>query len=393
MKKREIIITLLLVLVFACTVSLSACGLADFDSNATQDENSHSGDRADDGGKDSNGGTGNVTTSTDELRSESAIKAALGDNYCVTVHVLFGGEMDNADFTLGQYDDYMYNQTSDGSEMLISMMDNGSYGYTTDDNGNFASMVRYTEEIDFYSYLVALFMYTDSIEYTSKGSASIAGRSCTHYSNTYEGAAIGVFYNEEVYIDNQTGACLKHTIDYEGNSIRTAQVSFECTRFLIGSEVSAYFADILSRITISPWDTDFMSAMGLGGVEAPDGVLLVADLRRDGGSLRGDDGYWVWGASYTMDVSLAAFDAAVEALARAFYDAGAKRGYDDPSPQSFANLYRADGRQFAASIDAIGDSVSVQGYYSSTDGGTIVIELTDYNWDNSRFNQGQARVQ
>ena len=80
----------------------------------------------------------------------------------------------------------------------------------------------------------------DVAEFTKSGTATIAGRNCTKYtwrdSASYGGNSASA--QETIYIDNETGICMKMEASDTVNGVSTSG-SFEVKKFLTGSAVVA----------------------------------------------------------------------------------------------------------------------------------------------------------
>ncbi len=69
-----------------------------------------------------------------------------------------------------------------------------------------------------------------------KGSATVAGRKCTKYAVSV--SMLGASYNNEYYIDDETGLCLKNVIAVGAASEGSATSSYECTAFEVGYRIT-----------------------------------------------------------------------------------------------------------------------------------------------------------
>ena len=88
----------------------------------------------------------------------------------------------------------------------------------------------------------SLFYAGDLVEnFVEAGSAKLAGRNCTKYvwSDSASAGGQSASAQETIYIDNQTGICMKLEASGTKNGTVTDSVSFEVKKFLTGNSVVA----------------------------------------------------------------------------------------------------------------------------------------------------------
>ncbi len=70
----------------------------------------------------------------------------------------------------------------------------------------------------------------------NKGADKVAGRACTKYAASI--SLFGASYNNEYYIDDETGLCLKNVMAIGAAQEGSATTSFECTAFEVGYKIT-----------------------------------------------------------------------------------------------------------------------------------------------------------
>ena len=205
----------------------------------------------DNGGSDDGSGTGEILTA-----EQSAAKLKALDAYDIVVEVSTGGYGFGDDepitmelakkgktywtiasgygsaykFNGDSYDMYMGMQTESGS---IEWMWAGPVTDSTIED----SLEQMNTAFD-----GSLFYAGDLVDnFVEAGSAKVAGRNCTKYVWS-DSAAIGgqsASAQETIYIDNQTGICMKLEASGTQNGTVTNTVSFVVKKFLTGNSVVA----------------------------------------------------------------------------------------------------------------------------------------------------------
>ena len=204
----------------------------------------------DNGGSDDGSGTGEILTAE---QSASKLKA-LGA-YDIVVEVSTGGYGLGDDETISyemakkgntywfctSYMDVAYKLDGDYCHMYMGM-DNGSGGkewmYITSEPAS--TMEDSLEQMDA-AFDDSLFYAGDLVaDFENAGSAIVAGRNCTKYtwSDSASDGVQSVSAKETIYIDNQTGICMKLEESDTVNGVSNS-VSFEVKKFLTGNSVVA----------------------------------------------------------------------------------------------------------------------------------------------------------
>ena len=193
--------------------------------------------------------------------------------------------------------------------------------YMADESGKYTSLSFEYE----YNPLDKTFLIVagDDVKYKTKESTTVLEKACTKYTGGKNVDLMIVTYKttEEWYIDDQSGACLKHVKDKSevlaGNS-DLAYESFECTKWVKNDATAASFITAeIAKIELAPLDKSKFVEIGIGSTAADipefDGTYIGS----------GDD----FSGNYTAYYTIAGYDAGdekIEALAQAFYAAGAQ---------------------------------------------------------------------
>ena len=334
-------------------------------------------------------GNDDSETYTEPMKSAEEIKAALGNNYIVTVKVSgssqssSGGNDSSVEYFTTAYNGTYswYGQEGAATGVLLKHnQDNSTYMYSYDtDSGKYDSVSLYgtADQRDPFYYVSAYVFYSSSeLTYSTKTSTTFLNRSCTKYTYSQSYGIIG--YNESVseewIVDNTTGAILKHSWDVSasaGGESGSANASFECTRYdTNASTVNSFIDTEVAKIIISEWDTTYFAQAGLTGtIAAPSGQLVSASYYK--GDAVGDlsDEYT---AVYKITGAKDTSAAQVNTLIQSFFTAGANRGeYTDEVYTSWQddNILETDedGISFKALIGTTGSNrVEISAdYYSN----------------------------
>ena len=370
--KKTLLIILVLGLVAALAVALTACNLGDLANKLGGDE------EADDSG---NGGSDGGNEQSEQMKTADQVKNLLGDKYLVTVKV--GGTATDSDGTTSGETTFV--AASDGTytvwqqddaAALVKLDGQKVYYYTYDqDKDQYTSVYQYNDAYNPFVFVSQIFMTESSLSYDTKVSASFLGRACTKYTDheSYNVLTVSYSYDEEWYIDNETGACLKHSWTASGQYMGqggNASANFECTKFETGAGVDTFIATQTRKIAVKEWDSAQFAQAGLRGtISAPQGgTLLSANLS--------DEGYSV---AYLVSGAKAAAKQNVNNLISAFFAAGANLDYEGEIAASYnsESLYEAEDEGGYASIDfsgytQAGGRVDVQAAYSEENQGWYV---------------------
>ena len=241
MKMRQwlSIISMLLALVMVCA-AFASCGIAEILDNLKNDDESETEeDESQDEG-------------TVKIKSADEIKASFGDSFLVTYKITTSAdeETEENSFTVARHEDYTYTRFAEESEVLQKQIGGKPYLYVKDESGKYNSLTTYPDGTDPFSGLISyLTAGLEELNFTSKSSESFLGRPCTRYEYKIAASAVSngivsVNYTEVWYIDNATGACLKHTFSgsasgAEGSASASAQ--YEATEFKTGADVNGFF--------------------------------------------------------------------------------------------------------------------------------------------------------
>lgn len=205
----------------------------------------------DNGGSDDGSGTGEILTA-----EQSAAELKKLGAYDIVVEVSTGGygfgddepvtyEMAKKGNTYWFCTDFMnvaYKLDGDNCHMYMGMPNESGameWMYMTSEP---ASTMEDTLEQMNTSFDGSLFYAGDLVaDFENAGSAKVAGRNCTKYTWSDSAAAGGQSASgqETIYIDNQTGICMKLEASSTQNGTVTNTVSFEVKKFLTGNKVTA----------------------------------------------------------------------------------------------------------------------------------------------------------
>lgn len=374
--KKKLLIVIAVCLVLALVLALAACGESGNNDNKgnntqTNTDNNQSGNAGDNtqpggnttqpgnGGQDTQPGEGgnqggveggDETLQTVVLASVESVVAAFGDTYKVSASAPDGGAVT----TVASEGTYYYAS----SPMVVFQKRIGDFYYTYTDlrEGKYHRMgtPNYYPDEAIPTFLTrgnvgGMMQFAgETHSYNTVENVTFLGRAAKKY--TREGANLygyDMLFHEEIVVDDVTGACLK--CDWYGRAgagftgSTYDKVSFEVTELEYGANNAAALALIDSekeKIDVYPWDTAFMSRVGLSTVAAIDENNLFTSYW-DYGSTRNSENA-DWEVQYHLHGATAQEnEAVVKAIRRAFYDAGACLNYEGEN-QTYDNFIWED---------------------------------------------------
>ena len=314
--------------------------------------NQQSGNNGSENGNEQGGnnGSGTAAVQTKTMPSAQSIISAIGSTYKVSATNSYGSVGTSA--SNGTY--YYY---TNPSKVFQQKIGDYYYSYTDLRDGKYHNMTspRYYPEESLGTPLGIglvreIFQFAGkTISYQSETTTTFLGRAAKKY--TYQAASANGYdrgFTFEAIFDDQTGACLKCTSEgMAGDGFNGGEqpISFEITEFEFGTNNAAALALIngeAAMIDVYPWDTAYMTQVGLGRVAPLDETGLWSSYWDYDSSRDSDAPYWE--VQYRLKSNtLAARENEMTAICRAFYDAGAKLNWDGDAEEAFESIYWNDG--------------------------------------------------
>lgn len=224
---------------------------------------------------------------TEQLKPKDEVKAALGNNYEITVKygmtTVENGTPSEDDWTTMSTTkvagDYTFTRIINlGEEEPTPEYHLSGKGlvYTYDtESGKYTAATAATETY-YGGYAYVMEYVGDSLDYNTKEAATFLGRACTKYTRDTSMTILGntVAGSYVYYIDDATGICLKYEMSggmssqTEGTS--SGSLSYTVTELkLSGADVS----DQIAKIALIEWPTEeLFTAFGLAEVTKPEGT-------------------------------------------------------------------------------------------------------------------------
>lgn len=335
------------------------------DNGGSQSGNQQSGG---DNGSSQQGG-GNQTVLTVTLPTIESILAAIGTNFKVSATSSAGAPTTVAF-------DGVYEYVSTTSVRFSKKIGDLYYPYSDLRDGKYHKMGTpnyYPED----SLGIALGSSTvgkmlqfagETISYQEVTTLTFLGRPAQKYVFESDNAyGYNEYFHEEITIDDATGVCLQYDMEGRAGAGFTGstrdKVNVEVTELEYGannSVVRAFLDEMIAKIDVYEWDTDFMQAIGLSAVNAPDWSLWSVEWYSRTSRTDAEPYLDVFYRYYT-DNSAATIDD-VRALLQAFYNAGAKLD-DSGTEQTFDELYSFDDDERTPSLYFTGYIVGNETYY------------------------------
>lgn len=376
MKKRLVLFIVALCLVLSLVCAMAACGDKDkgnttdkveqgnqttdngtTDHNGTTDNN---GTTTDNGTTDNNGGqsgTGSTTVLTKTMATRESILAVIGDTYKVTAKSAY----DDSSTTVAADGTYYYT-TAPYEAFYKKVGNNGNgtylYAYGNKWDGAYHKMGTPTFTADGLAptmlgrgHVYDMLQFAgETLNYNTEETVTFLGRAAKKYTFESENAyGYDVLFHEEVTIDDATGACLK----YEGYGRAGAgftgatrnKTSFEVTELSYGAGNTAartLLDSYIAKIDVCDWDTDYITAVGLGAFSAPNGELWLSEWE-DSGHCSRDSEEPDWTVQYNLfSDTQAEYQDYIRQYFLSIYNAGAKLDYNGQE-ESFDELYSPNG--------------------------------------------------
>ena len=196
------------------------------------------------GGNGAGGGDNNSKSDIPSAEEVTANLKALGD-YDIVVEIAAVNSSEAMSLEMAKKGNIYWFVIANGIGMAYKLEGNACYYYigTPDENNNITWEYAAEGDADSIdeqmetSFGASLFYASElPADLVKGGSAVVAGRNCTKY--TWSDSGYGATVSETVYIDNETGLCLKMEASdsYNGES---ESGSFEVTLFKTGNNVVA----------------------------------------------------------------------------------------------------------------------------------------------------------
>lgn len=366
--KKKLVLVIAICLVLALTFTLFACGDKDKGNGSGTNTQTQTGDNHGTGNGGGNGsgtnqggttqpdtgnggngggttpsgnegvqgGTQDATVRTKTMATRESIMTAIGDTYKVVAQSPDG----QAVTTVASDGTYFY--ANDPYESFNKKLYDNTYlyPYTSIWDGKYHKMSTPTFTADGSAPTMLgrgnvgyMFQFAgETLSYNTEEAVTVAGRAAKKY--TFESTnayGYNLYFHEEVTIDDATGACLKYA--YEGRmgagstGATRNKVNFEVTELSYGTgnaAARAFLDGYIAKIDVSAWDSDYIAAVGLSAVAAPQGELFYSEWVDDDHNSR-DSEYPYWDVQYKLySDTQSEYQDYVRAFCRAFYDAGAK---------------------------------------------------------------------